>query len=413
MVVALASFTYTARNKAGDINKGSVFGADRAAAINDLLKKGLTPILLTEGKGGAVGGGGIATLLGKFKLGGKVKLTDKVIFSRQFSTMINAGVPITKALGILKGQTANKTFSAAITDISGRVEGGSTLANALADHPKIFSAVYVNMVKAGETGGILDEILERLAEQQEKDADIVGKVRGAMIYPGVITSVTIAAFFFLMTVIVPKMGVIFDGLGAKLPIYTQILLIISHFMVRYGVFLAVGLVGGVIALSRFIKTPSGRALFDNLLIKMPIFGPIIVKVNVARFARTFGSLMSSGIAVLDALNATSSALNNTIYKNALTEIAKDVKNGRPISEGINRNPHFPAIVGQMVSVGEETGELDKILLKLATFYEKEVDTVVAGMTSVIEPILIMVIGGMVGFIVISVFGPLAALNNSV
>jgi type IV pilus assembly protein PilC len=408
----LASYFYTARSKGGEVSKGSLFANDRAAAINDLLKKGLTPILLTESKPAAAKGLSIP-FLNKVKLSGKVKLNDKVIFSRQFSTMINAGVPITKALGILKGQTSSKTFSSAIGDLETRVEGGSTLANALAAHPTIFSPVYINMVRAGETGGILDEILERLAEQQEKDAEIIGKVRGAMIYPGVVTTVTIGAFFFLMTVIVPKLGTIFEGLGAELPIYTKVLLLISHFMVKFAFLIGIALVVGVIAFMRFIKTNSGKRMLDNILIRLPLFGPIIKKVNVARFARTFGSLMSSGIAVLDALNATSTAINNTIYKDALTEIAKQVKNGRPISEGVNQNKHFPAIVGQMISVGEETGELDQILLKLATFYEKEVDTIVSSMTSVIEPILIMVIGTMVGFIVISVFGPLAALNNAV
>ncbi len=182
---------------------------------------------------------------------------------------------------------------------------------------------------------------------------------------------------------------------------------------QYGVFIGIGIVAGVVALIRFVKTPRGKHLFDKLLIRLPILGPIITKVNVARFARTFGSLMSSGIAVLDALNATSSAIGNTVFRDELAIVAKEVKNGKPISEELRKSKHFPPIVGQMASVGEETGQLDEILIKLAEFYEKEVDTVVSGITSIIEPILIILIGGMVGFIIISVFGPLTALNNAV
>lgn len=385
---------------------------DRAAAVSSLLSKGLTPILLTEAKG-KKGGLSIPFINSLLKFGNKVKLNDKVIFSRQFSTMINAGVPIGKALAILKEQTTSKVFAAAIGDLTSKVEGGSTLASAMALHPDVFSPIYVNMVKAGEAGGILDEVLERLAEQQEKDAEIVGKVRGAMIYPGVITTVTIGAFFFLMTVIVPKLGSIFEGLGAKLPIYTVVLLAISKFLVQYGVFVIGAMVIGVVAALRYAKTPKGKRLVSNIVVRMPIFGPIVVKVNVARFARTFGSLMSSGIAVIDGINATSSAMGNTVFQDELLRVARQVKNGKPISEEIERSKFFPPIVAQMIAVGEETGKLDEILIKLASFYEKEVDTVISGLTSVIEPILMMVIGAMVGFIVISVFGPLSALSNAV
>ena len=408
----MSSFSYTARNKTGVVSKGTVFANDRAAATSELQEKGLTPILITQTRGKSDGGITLP-IIGKIKFGGKVKLKDKVIFSQQFATMINAGVPITKALAILKDQTESKTLAKVISDLTTSVEGGSSLANALSVHTDVFSPVYINMVKAGEAGGILDEVLNRLAEQQQKDAEIVGKVRSAMIYPGVVTTATFGAFFFLMTVIVPKLGAIFDNLGAKLPIYTLILLAISHAMVKFGVLIFAGIGGAIFLLLRFKKTPRGKHLIDSIILRLPIFGPIITKVNVARFARTFGSLMSSGIPVLEALNATSSAIGNSIFRDELDAIAQQVKNGKPISEEMRKSKHFPPIVSQMVSVGEETGELDKILIKLAEFYEKEVDTVVEGMTSIIEPILIMVIGVMVGFVLVSVFGPLAALNNAV
>ncbi len=406
----MGQFSYSARDKSGAIKKGSLFAADRPAATAALTEQGLTPILVKELEAKKGGKG----LLGGLSLGGgKVKLQDKVIFSRQFATMINAGVPIVQSLNILRQQSESKKLKKTVAEVAKQVEGGGTLAAALAAHPDVFNPIYVNMVKAGETGGILDQVLDRLATQQEKDAEVVSKVRSAMIYPAVITTATVSAFFFLMTVIVPKLSSIFESVGAQLPIYTKIMLAISGFLVKDWYIVIGGFVAAVIAFMRWHKTTNGKRTVDRLMLKAPIFGPILVKVNVARFARTFGSLMASGISVLDAINATKTALGNTVYQDELAIVAQKVKNGRPMSEHIRESKHFPAIVGQMLSVGEETGQLDSILLKLAEFYEKEVDTVVSGITSIIEPILIMVLGGMVGFIVISVFGPISSIGNSV
>ncbi len=406
----MGSFTYSARDKLGGIQKGSTFAPDRAAAAAGLVEKGLTPILIKED---------VATknrsenLLATLRGGGKVGLQDKVIFSRQFATMINAGVPIVQSLKILREQSVSKKLKSVVADVAKQVEGGSSLATALSAHPDTFNHVYVNMVKAGEVGGMLDSVLDRLATQQEKDAEIVSKVRSAMIYPGVISIATVSAFIFLMTVIVPGLASIFESLGSSLPIYTRIMLAISSFLVHDWPFLIVIVVGILVAYTRWHATTSGRRIIDKMMLKMPIFGPILIKVNIARFARTFGSLMASGISVLDAINATGSALSSTVYQDELREVAQKVKNGRPMSEHIIASKNFPAIVGQMLAVGEETGQIDEILLKLAEFYEREVDTVVAGITSIIEPILIIVLGGMVGFIVISVFGPISSIGNSI
>ena len=405
----MAAFDFTARDKAGAIKKGVVFGNDQAAAAASLIEKGLVPILLKvqvpKEKGGS--------LLTKLPLGGKVKLKDKVIFSRQFATMINAGVPITHALSILRDQTENKRFKEVIADCAKQVEGGTTLSEALSKHPDVFSTVYINMVKSGEAGGMLDEVLERLAIQQEKDAEVVSKVKSAMIYPGILTSVTVGAFIFLMTYLVPKMAVIFTSIGTELPWYSKLMLQMSSFLVNYGIFLLAGIVAGVIFLVRFIRTEHGKRIVDHLILRAPIIGPIIVKVNVARFARTFGSLMASGLSVLEALNTTAGGLGNSVYQDSLKTVAKEVKAGKTISEPLKKMPIFPPIVNQMIAVGEETGEMDNILLKLADFYEKEVDTVVSGITSIIEPILIVALGGIVGFIVIGVYGPLSSLTNSI
>jgi type IV pilus assembly protein PilC len=407
----MGQFSYSARDKDGVISKGTLFAPDRPAASAVLQSKGLTPILMKESV--RSGSGGKNGFLSKLSMLNKVSLADKVIFSRQFATMINAGVPIAQSLNILQKQSESKKLQEAVADLSKQVTGGSTLANALATHPDIFSPIYVNMVKAGEAGGILDEVMGRLATQQEKDAEIISKVRSAMIYPGVITTATFSAFFFLMTVIVPKLSAIFEDAGASLPIYTRILLAISKFLVHDWFYLIGGIVAALVILTRWYRTTNGRRTVDKLMLKAPVIGPILVKVNVARFARTFGSLMASGISVLDAIQATGAALGSSVYKDELIEVAKKVKNGRPMSEHIRDSKNFPAIVGQMIAVGEETGKVDEILLKLAEFYENEVDTVVAGLTSIIEPVLIMVLGGMVGFIVISVFGPISDIGNHV
>jgi type IV pilus assembly protein PilC len=409
----MGQYSYSARDKSGAIKKGSLFAGDRPAATAALAEKGLTPILVKEMAGEKGPSKGLLSSLSHLSLGAKVKTSDKVIFSRQFATMINAGVPIVQSLNILRQQSESKKLKETVSDVAKQVEGGSTLAAALASHPDVFNAIYVNMVKAGELGGILDQVLDRLATQQEKDAAIVSKVKSAMIYPGVITTATVAAFFFLMTVIVPGLASIFDSLGSSLPIYTRVLLAVSKFMVHSWYIIIAAVVFGGIAFQRWHKTKKGKRTVDMIALRLPILGPILVKVNVARFSRTFGSLMASGISVLDAITATKSALGNTMYQEDLEAMAMKVKNGRPMSEQIRDSKHFPAIVGQMLAVGEETGQLDSILIKLAEFYESEVDTVVAGITSIIEPILIIVLGGMVGFIVISVFGPISNLSSSV
>jgi type IV pilus assembly protein PilC len=409
----LAQFSYSARDKTGGVQKGLLFAPDRAAATAAIQARGLAPILVREELVASKAGAG-GSLLDKIKAGvNKVKLADKVIFTRQFATMINAGVPITQALTILEKQSESKRLQAAVTGVQKAVTGGAPLAASMAQYPDVFNNIYVNMVKAGEAGGILDQVLDRLATQLEKDSAVVSKIKGAMIYPGVVTTATVGAFFFLMTVIVPGLAGVFANVGAQLPWYTVMLLAISSFMVHSWYILIAIIVGLVVAFNRWHATPKGRRLIDKMMLKMPIFGPILVKVNVARFARTFGSLLSSGISVLDAINATGSALSSTVYQDELAEVAKRVKNGKPMSEHIKNSKNFPPIVGQMLAVGEETGQMDTILLKLADFYEAEVDTVVSGLTSIIEPILIMVLGGMVGFIVISVFGPLSNLSSSV
>lgn len=431
----MAQFTYIALGSDGRQTTGNLNAASREAAVLSLRQQNIRPLKVTEAK----------AKKNRFSIGkGKVKLRDLVIFTRELSTMVSAGVPLPRALDTLSSQTENKYFKEVITSVNHDIESGSPLAEALAKFPNVFSEVYINMVNAAEAGGILDEILKRLATQVEKDASIRKKFRGAMAYPVVILSVTIIAFFGIMLVIVPKIGKIFKDLGgpdAQLPIYTQIMLAISNFLVGHSIIHAVPLsqtmrhipvlggliygllinavffillgVIGFIFLLRYVRTEKGSYQFHYFLLKMPVFGAVISKIAVARFARTFSSLMGAGVSVLEALEVTGKAVGNKVIQKELVEAAAKVKNGQPLGKQLIEAKFFPPIVGQMMAVGEETGKIDQILVKVADFYEEEVDTVIDSLASIIEPMMIILLGALVGLIAASVMGPIANLSKQI
>ncbi|MBI4101043.1 type II secretion system F family protein [Candidatus Microgenomates bacterium] len=400
----MPNYQFTARTQANQLQSGTIVASDRAAAIKTLTQRRLTPVLLKE----AVAKKGL-----KLNLTSGVSAKNMVIFTRQLATMINAGVPIVQSLRTLQEQTDSPNLKRALTAIVAKVEGGAALSEALAEHPKVFSPVYINMVKAGETGGILDQVLEKLAFQVEKDQDIKAKAIGALIYPSIITLITFGAFLFLMTTIVPKLKSIFDQFQSQLPVHTRVMLGISNTIIKYGWLIFLLAIVLLILFIRIIRTPTGKKRWHRLLLKVPIFGKIILKVNVARFARTFSSLTSAGVTVLDGLNVTSKALKNVIIKQGIIQAAEKVKNGQPISTALEEVQVFPLMVGRMAAVGEETGQVDLVLAKVADFYEKEVDRTIAALTSIIEPLLIIFLGGIVGLIVGSVFGPISNLSNIV
>jgi type IV pilus assembly protein PilC len=425
-------YTYKARNHEGKTVTGTADLPSKEALIESLTKQGLHPIVIHEG--GAAGGKKEKSQGGLFRK--KVKTRDIVIFTRQLSTMISAGVPLPRALATLGEQAENKYFKTIVAAIGKDIESGQSLGDAFGKHPEVFSEVYVSMVRAGEAGGILDDILKRLAVQTEKDATIRKKIKGAMTYPIVILSVTIAALFGLMIFVIPKLGEILKDLGgedAKLPVYTQALLNMTSFSLDNSIISlipglgSVPLVGkvpnalfimialGVIVfyLLRYIRTPKGKMKFHRLLLRMPILKVIIVKVAISRFARTFASLASAGVAVLDALAVTGGAIGNKVIEAELAEAAKQVQNGKPLSQAIAMSKHFPPIVPQMLAVGEETGQIDTILLKVADFYDEEVDTVIDSMSSILEPVMIVILGSVVGLIAASVMGPLASLSKNI
>ncbi|HEU4984669.1 MAG TPA: type II secretion system F family protein, partial [Nitrososphaera sp.] len=349
-----------------------------------LGKQGARPIVIHESGAAEKKAGG--------KKGGlfqpKVKLRDLVVFTRQLSTMVSAGVPLPRSLVTLADQAENKYFKTVITAVGKDIEAGTSLGDAFGKHPDVFSDVYISMVRAGESGGILDEILKRLALQTEKDATIRKKIKGAMTYPVIIFSITILAFFGLMIVVIPKISKILTDLGgpdAKLPVYTQILLDTTDFMLKSSipgvplpnlVFMLIAFGFGVFFLLKYIRTPKGKYQFHSLLLRIPVLKTIIVKVAISRFSRTFASLASAGVAVLDALSVTGGAIGNKVIQEELAEAAKQVQNGKPLSIAIAASKHFPPIVPQMLAVGEETGQIDTILIKVADFYDEEVDTII-------------------------------------
>ncbi|HSX16906.1 MAG TPA: type II secretion system F family protein [Patescibacteria group bacterium] len=400
-------FTYIATTKDNKTAQGTMEAAGREEAVAALTRQGLHPVVIKAG-------GAAPTT--KKRFGDRVKLKDLVIFTRQLSTMVSAGVPLTRALNTLQNQTDNAYFKTVIGGINKDVEGGQPLSDAFAKYPGVFSDVYINMAKAGETGGILDEILKRLAAQIEKDASIRKKIKGAMMYPTVILSITVVAFFFIMIFLMPKIGKIVQDLAGpdtQLPVYTRALLELSHIMQHYAIFIIVGGVLGVFLFRRWIKTPSGKLKFHAFLLKVPVLKMIIVKIAVARFARTFAALMSAGVGVIDALEVTGGAIGNKVIGAELLDAAKEVKNGKQLSEPLSKSKHFPPIVSEMLAVGEETGQIDTILVKVADFYDEEVDTIIDGLSAIIEPLLIVVLGSVVGVIAASVMGPITSLNKSI
>jgi len=406
-------FSYTATNSSNQIIKGSLETTDRSAVTTALAKQGLRPLSIKEANGSKLASkvprsGGLK--------GGKVKMNDLVMFTRELSAMVGAGVPLLRSLSSLEEHTESPGLKKVLAVIIQDVENGTGIADALAKHPSVFDDVYVNMVRAGESAGILDDILKRLAMQQEKNATIRKKIKSAMTYPMVLVGITIIAFFGLMLFVIPRIGAIVKDLGgpdAELPMLTQIMLSISGFFVGYWFIVFPALIGAVFMLLRFIKTPKGKAMFHRLILKVPGIGVMVQKIAVARFARTFSALIGAGVAVLEALDVTAHAVGNVMYEEALTKAAEEVKNGVSLSSVVSKNPLFPAIVSQMLAVGEETGQTDTVLVKVADFYEEEVDVAIEGMSSIIEPVMILIMGSMVGLIAASVMGPISSLSTNI
>jgi type IV pilus assembly protein PilC len=340
------------------------------------------------------------------KFGGGVPAKELAIFVRQFSVMIDAGLPLVQCLEILGSQQENKTFAKILQQTRMDVEGGASLADAMRKHPKAFDDLFVNMIAAGEAGGILDTILKRLATYIEKAVKLKGQVKGAMVYPIAVISIAAIVIAVIMWKVIPTFASMFEGLGAQLPLPTRIVIAISNWFVRLLPFLVIGAILGVVAFRRYYATQGGRRVIDRMVLKLPIFGVLMQKIAVARFCRTLATLVSSGVPILDGLEITARTSGNAIIEDAIMAVRKGVEGGMTIAQPLKDSGVFPPMVVQMIGVGEQTGALDAMLSKIADFYEEEVDQAVANLLTLMEPVMILFLGTTVGGIVIAMYLPL-------
>ena len=395
----MATFTYKARNRQGEILQDSLEGTDTMAIAAELRRQGLLVIDIKE-KGVAQ-----KDLLEPFR---KVKLADLVVFTRQFSTMINAGLPIVRALFILSEQTDNPKLKEVVVKVRKDVEAGLALSEALEKHPKVFGKLYVEMVTAGEIGGILDEVLLSVAAQLEGDQELRRKVKSAMTYPSVVLVLAVLAASFMLLFIVPVFARMFEDLGGTLPLPTRVAMGLSSVLTSiFGVFVYGALIAGVVSFLRWKKTENGRRVWDRVSLKLPVkIGDVIQKVALARFARTLGTLSAAGVPILRAIEITAASSGNWVMENALLRSRDAIREGIPIHKPLEDEPVFPPMVTRMIAVGDETGDTDGMLNKIAEFYESEVDATVKALTSIIEPVMIVVVGGIVGGIIIAMYLPM-------
>jgi len=399
----MGSYIYTARDTgSGREIRSSVEAATEQAAIAALLNRNMLVVSIQE----KVGKKGKTT-------GGSVALADLVMFTRQLATMIDAGLAMVQSLSGLAEQTTNKVMRDVIKDVCTRVEGGDSFSEALQKHPKVFNRLYVCMVAAGEKGGLLAEILARLAVYLENAARLRKKVKAAMMYPTVVTVVAILITCFLLVKVVPVFGEIFSSFGSKLPTPTQYLINISDFVKHYIVLLLLAAGAGVYAWFYFIKTPMGREFWDSRRIKLPIFGSIAHKICLARFTRTLASLVRSGVPILEVLGIVSQTVGNVVMEKAIKTAAIDIERGESISAALGKHPIFPNMIIRMITAGEQTGKIDNMLERISDFLDEEIETTLSGLTALIEPILIVVLGVIIGGMVICMFLPIFKMSEIV
>jgi type IV pilus assembly protein PilC len=395
----MPAYAWKGKNRLGDLQEGVIVSETRDGAAAALKRNGIQVVSVRPQS--AAGG----------KNFGKVKAKDLAIFTRQFSVMIDAGLPLVQCLEILGAQQSNKGFQKTIAAVRSDVEQGATLQTALSKHPRVFNDLYVNMVGAGEAGGILDLILQRLSGYIEKAVKLTGKVKGAMTYP--ITVIVIAGLVvgIIMVKVIPVFSQMYSGMGASLPGPTLVCIMMSNALINYWYIIAAIVAIIVVGLKQYYKSVAGHLVLDTLMLKLPILGDMLRKVAVARFCRTLGTLTSSGVPILEGMDITARTAGNMVIHNAIMKSRDAVEQGRNIAGPLAETKVFPQMVIQMVGVGEATGALDAMLSKVADFYEDEVDNAVAAMTSMMEPLIIAILGGVIGFIVIAMYMPIFNLAN--
>jgi type IV pilus assembly protein PilC len=397
----MPTFVWKGRSLAGEVQSGEVSFGRQEEALEFLRKKRIVVSSLREKPRG----------LALPQFGGGVGTKDLAIFTRQFATMIAAGLPLVQCLDILAKQTSNPRFAKAIGEVTRDVEAGSTLADALGKHKSIFDDLFRNMVAAGEAGGILDDILARLATYIEKADALKRKVQGAMVYPAVVLSVCIGASVFMLIFIIPTFAKMFMDFGGDLPLPTKIVLSLSNILQSFWWVGAGAIVAAVVAVKRYYKTDVGEKHIDGLMLRIPALGDVLLKGSVARFTRTLGTLISSGVPILSGLEITARTSGNRILSDAIMSARTSIREGETVAGPLKESGVFPPMVVQMISVGEQTGALDEMLTKIATFYEAEVDQAVDNLTSIIEPVMIVVMGGIVGGMVVAMYLPMFKLIN--
>jgi type IV pilus assembly protein PilC len=396
----VTQFTYTARAVNGELKSATIEAPNRDEVIKQLKQQRLNVVKIDEGSAP------------KKKSMGAIKMRDIVIFTRQFSTMINSGLPLVQALDILAHQSENPALKEVTRQVVFDVESGNTVADALRKHPKAFSELYVNMVAAGEAGGILDTILMRLAVFMEKNDALVRKVKGAMIYPGVIMSVAAIAITVLLLFVIPTFETMFASANIPLPLPTRLVIGASRFLKQYWWVIILAAGAGVFLLRRYYATPDGKLVIDRLLLKAPVLGDVLRKSAVSRFTRTLGTLISSGVSILDGLEITAKTSGNRVIQDAIMESRASIAGGETIAAPLKKSQVFPPMVISMIAVGEQTGGLDEMLTKIADFYDEEVDAAVSGLLALMEPVMIVFLGVVVGGMVIAMYLPIFDMVNA-
>ena len=392
----MPTFTYTGSGPGGVEKKGKIEASNLTNATAALKRQNIAVASIIEKKGGGF----------NITFGGGVKIKDVVIFSRQFATMIDAGLPLVQCLDILSSQQENAEFKSVLIEVKGSVEGGSTFADSLRKHPKVFDDLYVNLIAAGEIGGILDTILNRLCGFMEKSERLKGKIKSAMTYPTAVIVIAAIIVTGLLIFVVPIFQGMFEGMGRALPVPTQIVVNLSNAMKKAWWLIGIIIAGIIIGLKQAYKTPKGRRIMDIVFLKLPIVGDLIKKTAVARFTRTLGTMLSSGVPILEALEIVAKTAGNVVIMEAIMQARTSLSQGKTLAEPLMETKVFPGMVTQMISVGETTGALDAMLSKIADFYEEEVETAVDGLTALIEPMLMAFLGVAVGGLVIALYLPI-------
>src|SRR4026209_54836 len=402
----MATFAYVGRTRSGSVKKGELTAKSKDEAVDQLRKQSVVVTSLEEKTGGGL----------KFSFGSGLTDKDLVVFTRQFGTMINAGLPLVQCLEILSTQSENKVLRETIGEVKTQVEAGSTFSDALRRHPKIFDDLYVNLVHAGEVGGLLDTILTRLAKYIEKAMTLQGQIKSAMIYPASIMGVAVVVITVLMLFVIPifaKMFLELSGGKMGLPGPTQLVIDCSNFFIAYWYVILGAIVGAIFGTKKYYGTVQGRMVIDKLLLKMPVIGDLIRKASVAKFTRTLGTLLSSGVPLLDGMSICAKTSGNKVVEETLLDARLSISGGKTIADPLTASQVFPKMVTHMIAVGESTGALDAMLGKIADFYEDEVDQAVASLTSLLEPLMMVFLGIVIGFIVIAMYLPIFKMASAI